>query len=215
MTDLPDLEKLAQRYLEHLLDEQDTRFGERRFTDDEKTRNAEHHAEHTGVIREWIKRNEWESGSSYLRNQWPDGWTQSKPDTPEYEDLSRLVLRAQLQFHIIMHDRFVGAPEAEPTDVLFSKTETKPQIETPAPTLPPRRPPGRPGLDWESLRKGLGEVDLSKIKTGAKGWRTKICIELWSWYTTEFPSRKVPSVETLRDKLKPDLDVIEAEHQKP
>ena len=41
MTDLSDLEKLAQQYLEHLLDEQDVRFRERRFTDDEKRKNAE------------------------------------------------------------------------------------------------------------------------------------------------------------------------------
>jgi len=214
MTDLSDMEKLAQRYLEHLLDEQDTRFGERRFTDDEKTRNAEHHAEHTGMIREWIKRNEWENGSVYLGNQWPGGWIAPETDTPEFEELSRLVLRAQLQFHIIMHDRFVGAPEAEPTDVLFTKIETKPQIETPTPILPPRRPPGRPRLDLEAFRGRLQHMDLSEIKIGERGWRADICTELLSWYAAEFPSEKTPKMETLRDHLKPELNTIEAAQDK-
>lgn len=210
MTDLSDLEKLAQRYLEHLVDEQDVRFRERRFMDDEKRRNAEYHAEQTGMYRQWIKRDEWGNGSFSIRNQWPDGWARPKTDTPDYEELSRLVLRAQLQFHIIMHDRFVGAPEAEPTDVLFTKIETKPQIETPTPILPPRRPPGRPGLDLEALRGRLQHMDLSEIKIDARGWRTKICDELLSWYVKEFQPKKVPKAETLRDKLKPELNAIEA-----
>ncbi len=215
MTNLSDMEKLARQYLEHLSNEQETGFRERRFMDDEKKQNAEYHAVQTGLYRQWIKRDEWGNGSFSIRNDWPDGWSRPKTDTPEYEELSRLVLRAQLQFHIIMHDRFVGAPEASPTDVLFTKIETKPQKGTPAPNLPQRRPPGRPPLAWEALGERLGQMDLSKIKIGARGWRTDICTELWSRYTAEFPTKKVPSVATLRDGLKSELDAIEAAKRQP
>ena len=180
---------------------------------EEMKRNAEYHAEQTGLFREWINRDQWEEGGSCLRHFWPDGWQRPKEDTPEFEELSRLILLSYLQYHIIMHDRFAGAPEAVPIDTLFANLDQKaPERRGPKPKIPTPRSVGRPGLDWDALRTELSRMDKSQIKIGKRGWKGAVCRKLLEWYVDKFQLKRAPDVATLRDNLKPELDKIKEQY---
>ena len=78
--------------------------------------------------------------------------------------------------------------------------------------LPPKRPVGRPGLDWDALLTQLSQMDMSQIKIGKSGWRGAVCRELLDWYVDKFQLKRAPDVATLRDKLRPELDKIEEQY---
>lgn len=214
MTEFSKLEILTRQFLRHLLDLQGQRFQERRYMQDEMRQNAEYHAEQTMAFRSLIKRDEWDQGGIFLRNFWPDGWQKPEEDTPEFEELSRLILRAYLQYHIIMHDRFVGAPEVAPIDTLFANLDQKvPERRAPKPKIPTPRLVGRPPLKWGALRTELSQMDMSQIKIGKRGWRGAVCRKLLEWYIDEFQLEEAPEVTTLRDELKAELDEILLRHR--
>tara|TARA_B100000315_G_scaffold214540_1_gene213206 strand:+ start:556 stop:1308 length:753 start_codon:yes stop_codon:yes gene_type:complete len=72
-----------------------------------------------------------------------------------------------------------------------------------------RARPGRKGYDWVFFREELSRLETKgALPQESQSYREAICRALYEWHCSEFPSKKAPKIETIKRRLKPDLDRI-------
>jgi hypothetical protein len=109
------------------------------------------------------------------------------------------------------------AETASPGNLLIEKSEfdhwvrLQPQVAVePNDPLGEEKPVGRPGFDWDLFSEELArwEQDGTNIPDEKRGFRESICRALHEWICQTYPNQKAPKIETIKNRLKADLDRI-------
>lgn len=211
---------IAQWFFRWLCERENERHSMRRFTAKELVSIIADHAEFTGILAVQIQRS-FEDRSGIGREGFSKFCKEEKLDKEEFKDshpvLDDLVLMASLQFHLAYHDLLSGQSRLKFHYPIFEEVwaHTRGEVEPPQERFPTeeRRAPGRPGIDYDWIRRRLRKLEeLEKLPFLEGHWRSTLAELLRSEYMNQYDGiklKKAPQMETIRDRMRDEFDALQ------
>ena len=216
---------LAKKYFRWRCEKENARLNLRRFTEDQLASEVSSHAEMTAICAGALNSPDDEK-SHFAWYEFEQFIEQEKIDLNPFKkiklELNDLLNQAGLQFHLIYHDFHKGISPLKFQFPMFEEeweqTRSADFDSNESVLSEVRRRPGRPGIDYDWMAKGLLEMEEAEELPPLEGaWRSKIAQILLYKFMKNYDGskpRKPPKMTTIRDGMRGEFDALQARDEK-
>ena len=215
-----EVKEIACQYFRWLCEKEEEKYGLRRFSDTDLRKALDDHANMTELYSVDLKQHERGDGN-IVWLEFKSFYLKGRSDAEEVakwiEEHRRILIEASLQVHLAYHDHLSKVSRIKFHFPLFEdewrSLRTANQPRPGDALIDERRPPGRPGIDYNWLRTQLKLLwEAGELPDLEGHWRSNVAEILRRVYQESYPGispRKPPKMETIRDKMRSDFDELQ------